>query len=176
MPVTFQLSISWILSCEHSAKRLPIVCGGRNTDTGLVTNECNQYNYDGNVWVPTNQNMLESREQAMASLIDSSSWLISGGENGIIRSLDTTEVYKDGSFSYGPSMPTARFAHCQVTLNSSHIAILGGKNTTGYLSDFYLLDWENQDWIPMPDIPGTIYLDPCGLIENSVNGQEHIVL
>ncbi len=154
---------------------VPLVCGGYDDDRDIGTDECYWYNYNDNVWVPTSQNMLESRYAPAASLIDSATWLISGGQNEIWETVDSTEVYKDGRFSYGPTLPTVRFGHCQVTLNTSHIAILGGSNGTNSLTDFYLLDWDDQSWHSMPDLPWDILYDICGLIENSVNGQELVV-
>ncbi len=156
----------------------PLVCGGFDDVNDNSLNECYQYNYQDNIWAPTNQNMLESRVAPAASMVDSATLFISGGGFGssLDNSLDSTEVYHNGTFSYGPNLPSARYIHCQVTLNTSHIAILGGYNGTDLFYDFHLLDWDSHSWIEMPEMPIDMFIDPCGLIKNSVNGQELVVL
>ncbi len=158
---------------------MPLICGGYDDHSASFTDACYQYNHSDNRWFPTQETMLHGRWGHQASMVDSETWLISGGQINVgdYDRYDSTEVYQNDIFDYGPVLPTPRAFHCQVTLNSTHIAVLGGRNETDdYLSDFYLLDWENQDWTPMPDLPFLISSDPCGLIENSANGQEMVVL
>ncbi len=174
-PSDYPLSVWGLVGTMFNG--LPLVCGGFDDDNDISLNECYQYNYQDNICAPNNENMLESRVSPAASMVDSATWLISGGGYGssLVNSLDSTEVYHDGEFSYGPTLPSARYSHCQVTLNSSHIAILGGKNGTHILNDFHILDWDNHSWTEIPNSP-YLFISPCGLIENSEKGQELVVL
>ncbi len=156
---------------------LPTVCGGHSADSGSPTNKCHQYFFNENRWEPMDPGMSVERSFAGSSMVDSATWLISGGQNrfGIVQS--STEVWHDGMFQQGPELPYPLYQHCQVTLNSSYIAFLGGNNGTSGMPYFHLLDWKNQNWITMPDIPfKSPVMDPCALIENSDNGMELVVL
>ncbi len=160
----------------------PTVCGGYNSDSSLYTNECYQFLYGENRWVLMDYAMSEAKNSHKSSMVDSATWLISGGrilvEAVVLTSL--SEVWHDGQFKPGPILPYPLECHCQVTLNSSYVAILGGRTSNGtdyeYPTNFYLLDWKNEEWIAMPDVPAVICNDPCGIIENSVNGVELVVL
>ncbi len=155
---------------------MPTVCGGYNDDSGFYTDECYQYLYAENRWVLMSESMLEARCLHKSSMVDSATWLISGGSDNDFVELGSTEVWYDGEFHPGPVLPFPLRNHCQVTLNSSYVAILGGYNGTEYVPYFYLLDWKNEEWISMPDVPVLLGNDPCGLIENSINGFELVVL
>ncbi len=155
---------------------LPTVCGGYNPDTLLNTNECHQYLYEENRWASMSQSMLEVRYKHKSSMVDAATWLITGGKDNSNSDLDSTDVWQGGEFQPGPFLPLPLRNHCQVTLNSSYIAILGGYSNGENVLGFYLLDWKNEKWIYMPDVPVVLDNDPCGLIENSVNGFELVVL
>ncbi len=154
---------------------VPTVCGGYNAETDSSTNECNQYNHEENRWVRMAEQLSRARQAHKSSMVDSAHWLISGGQDNGVE-LDTTDIWHDGEFQPGPFLPFPMRVHCQVTLNSSYVAILGGYNGTEYLRQFHLLDWKNAVWILMPDVPVNLSNDPCGLIENSDNGLEMVVL
>ncbi len=155
---------------------MPTVCGGFNSDTGLYTNKCTQYIYEENRWVVMEETMSVPRYVHRASMVDSATWLITGGDNIVVAAYDSTDVWQNDQFQQGPFLPYPLRRHCQVTVNSTHVAILGGYNGTVDMTYFYLLDWRTEEWIAMPDVPVTLANDPCGVIENSINGVELVVL
>ena len=68
-------------------------------------------------------------------------WFITGGEKR--KLLNSTEVWSEASgFEQVPPLPVAMFAHCQVTLNESHVFLsdIDGTRST------YILDWEAQHY------------------------------
>ncbi len=74
------------------------------------------------------------------------------------------------------TLPLAIAGHCQLTDQDGQVLILGGEVDVGVSSsEFYILN-KNDQYIVMPDIPEPIFEATCGLIENSVNGQEIVVL
>ncbi len=109
-------------------------------------------------------------------MVDSATWLITGGQDTNGLTLDSSEVYQNGVFQPGPALPSPRQEHCQVTLNSSFVGMLGGYNGTHWLNDFNILNLETEEWVSMPDIAEALGDDPCGLIENSASGIELVVL
>ncbi len=145
----------------------PRVCGGH--DGVEVTDKCYQYMHESNQWREVKE-MLTPRYKQGSSLVDSTTWFITGGYNA--AHLDTTEVWQDEAFAYGPPLPQPLRDHCQLTINSSHVMVLGGHNGTVSTTSVHMLDWDSGDWLTMPDLPFTIGNDVCGLIENSQNGQE----
>ncbi len=157
---------------------IPTICGGHDAtepEPRIYSNKCYKYNHTEGLWTPAGQ-MLAARFAHGASMVDSKTWLISGGDSEPGVATDSMEVWRDGRGSDGPKLPSARRYHCQVTLNSSHVAILGGYNGLAEFSDFHLLDLESQEWTELRNAPFPVSNRPCGLIENSANGQELVVL
>ncbi len=150
----------------------PFLCGGFVPEIGDGTDECYTYNYETLSWDASRNKMTMPRYYHRASLVDSATWLITGGRDAAGVYFDSTEIYQDGAFTQGPTLPSERDCHCQVTLNSSYVAILGGYNGVEYDQTFYLLDWATQGYESMPDAPFPFCNDGCGLIDNSDNGQE----
>jgi len=67
-------------------------------------------------------------------------------------------------------MPAAKAGHCQLTINSTHIFITGYSGT-----EAFILDWENQDWFMVDDIPVVELRPSCGFLESSQFGSEILV-
>ena len=150
----------------------PRVCGGY--DGTAVTNMCYEYITESNQWQDVAP-MQTPRYVHKSSKVDSATWFITGGYD-LTTTFDTTEVWQNGEFTYGPRLPFPLRNHCQLTLDASYILILGGYNGTAYINSFHMLDWKSADWIPMPDTPFTLGNDVCGIIEHSENGQELVIM
>ena len=155
----------------------PRVCGGHNSEV-VAFSDCYEYLYETNQWQQV-ESLQMGRAAPGSSLVDSETWLISGGYDSLAQATETTEVWEaeEQGFTYATDLPQTLFNHCQLTINSSHVMILGGANDTSEWTSVYMLDWRNAEWLPpLPDAPATINGDACGLITNSENGQEVVVL
>ncbi len=119
---------------------MPLICGGHDAtepEPRLYTNKCYQYRHSDNSWLPTDQNMFDGRYGHMGSMVDSKTFLISGGDYEPQLVMDSTEVWQDDHFDYGPMLPSARRYHCQLTLNATHVILLGGYDGTAEFRDLY---------------------------------------
>ncbi len=154
----------------------PRGCGG-TSDGVASTDLCYEYLHETSEWEVADP-MLAARYDYRSSVVDSATWLVTGGWDGSMV-FDTTEVWRDGEFTPGPRLPQPLYGHCQLTVNSSQVLVLGGYNGTGYSPSVYLLDWqggEGGDWRQLAEFSEHLHVDACGLIENSLNGQELVAL
>ena len=170
----YPIPIAWAAGAIIDGR--PRVCGGE----GPFTDQCYQYLYESNQWENLQPSLQEARSDAGSGMVNSATWLITGGWDGIDPPTDTTEVWSsvDGLFlEFGPDLPLPLRGHCQVTLNYSYVFVLGGYDGSDYSLSFNVLDWDAEEWLePLPDLPGYILFDACGLIQNPENGQELVVL
>ena len=121
----------------------PRVCGGYDVDQTAL---CYEYDYDGNQW-ETVDSLTTPRNVAAGSLIDSATWLITGGYDGGAYISSTEERgLGDTGFSSGPSLPQVFGQHCQVTVDPNHVVVLGGYNGTEYDTAMYGYDVPNGEW------------------------------
>ena len=152
----------------------PRVCGGDSP----ATDSCYQYLYETNQWEEVDS-LQEVRTQAASSMVNSATWFITGSNDGSDPPSDTTEVWSsEGEFvGFGPDLPLPLRGQCQITVNSSYVLILGGNDGTAATTNFFMLDWREAEWRePLPDLQSATDKDVCGLIENSENGQEIVVM
>ncbi len=134
--------------------------------------DCYDYDFATNQWT-TSESMLTPRANPKASLIDGV-WLVSG-DNEEIESGNapfSTEIWSNGQFAEGPTLPAAMYNHCQLTVNSTHVFF--GNKEGSYPS--FLLNWENQEWTELPTRTNGGYFPSCGLINNPENGLEAVVV
>jgi len=102
-----------------------------------------------------------------SSVIDNELFL-TGGRDG--EPFFSTYIYDGQNFRSGIDMPARKDGHCQVTVNSTHIFVTGYPTT-----DTFLLDWQQQKWTVLKDIPRLMYSPACGLLENPEYGPEVLV-
>jgi len=150
-------------------------CGGSGISTQVGTNKCFQLSSALNKW--TEMASLPMVTLGGKSSVIDGKWFITGGQNFVdLAQMVRTFLYEDGIFVPGPSMPSGKKDHCQLTVNSTHVFVTAGEGLTDYLNlrDTYLLDWPNQNWITLDDLPYTGLGDQvsgtCGLLNHPDNG------
>ena len=112
-----------------------------------------------------------------SSMIGSSTWFISGGKSTNETHLDTTEIWIDGRFQEGPRLPRQMAAHCQLSLNSTHIFFAGGGLYPDYLSDeAYIFHWEEGTWTILPNMARAKSNTFCGFLSGDGAAAEEIVV
>lgn len=149
----------------------PWVCGGQIEGVAAnPTDQCFEYQKEINTWVEV-AGLMTARGWPAASMVDNK-WFITGGLLGGVPNTiyQTTEVLEDGEFVPGPDLPEPLDEHCQVTLDND-VVFIGSDHLT-----CYLLDWRTKEWRMLPD-PSTTRSQPaCGMIRNSDNGQEVVII
>ncbi len=123
--------------------------------------ECFDFDPVTNMWTKS-ESLLYPRDNARASFIDGK-WLVSGDDA-------TTEMWTDNHFVRGPDLPFAMTAHCQLTVNSTHVYFVNFNDRPAFL-----LDWQTQTFTEMPPYNDDRYAISCGLINNPENGPEVVV-
>ncbi len=125
-----------------------------------------------------------------SSLVDGATWLVTGGLDDDFQVTDTSEVWQedqeDGDgFAPAAVLPLPLYDHCQLSLDSSYVMVVGGSNDTSVSgpgleetsTSVHMLDWRAAEWLPqLPDAPQGVYADACGVIDNSQNGLEVVVM
>jgi len=137
-----------------------ILCGG--VSEGPNPDVCYELLSANDKWQPSLTLPNGPLYRHASSIIDGK-WLLTGGYgNGDYQS--STIIYDNGIFTPGPVMPDYKHSHCQLTINSTHVIVVGGS------SDTFLLNWSTQEWDVLPSAPFDRRNPACGLLNNPVNG------
>jgi len=125
---------------------------------------------DLSTWKNLNVNLPNGRAHDMGSSVIGNKWFISGGQVSL-DSVKSTTVWDGSQFVDGPDMPKEKMSHCQLTINSTHIFITNSNDLPGT----YILDWENEVYHVVDDIPRQSLYASCGLLNNVLYGLEILV-
>jgi len=143
-----------------------IVCGGY--DNSRTHDECFYLGPDLSRWIEMAP-VLGGPKRRLASSIIDNKWLLSGGYDG--RTTFKSTFFFDGiSFNEGPEMPASKRAHCQVSINATHIFFANGGTTT------FLLNWYTQEYDILDRIPNSKEYGSCGVINNADHGLEVLLV
>jgi len=146
-----------------------VTCGGEYFE---AEKKCYTLGPDLDEWMETDEFPDGDRIESAFSQIDGK-LLISGGYGGPAGQkpdyLSSTLVYDGVFFSKGPEMPSTKYYHCQLTLNSTHVFFAGGGVET------FVLNWETQEYRVLESAPEPLYIATCGVIQNDRNGLEVVV-
>ncbi len=138
-------------------------CGGAT----IPSNACYDYYPTNNTWVRSTD-MLSERWYHGHSFIDKV-WLLSGGNSN--QPLSTTEIWNGNTFEVGPPLPRGMYAHCQLTVNHTHVFF-----ATIDQQPSYLLYWPDLTWTELPPLTKSYSYPSCGLINNPDNGLEAVFM
>jgi len=91
--------------------------------------------------------------------------LISGGRTEEGQAKNDLIFWRDegqskGQIRAGPSMPSAKFGHCLVALNDSHVFISAGNDPSTFL-----FHRRRGTYLTLPSIPGEGHYGACGKVE-----------
>jgi len=93
-------------------------------------------------------------DQGMGSSNIDGKWLISGGYTA---NASLTWIFDGEDFSNGPVMPDGKADHCQVSIDNNYVFV-----TAGTSEATYLLDWRNQEFTILRDMPVRVSSPVCG--------------
>lgn len=139
----------------------PMFCGGRLDQEYFQ--DCQLFSYNTNKWSSTTKSMCQKRWLAKSVEIVPGQWWITGGFNGEIK-LNSSEVFKDGSFETGPQLPEAVYDHCLVATLDGKGILTGGDTENAFASNkTWLYDWATNEWNLLPDLTIARAAHACGL-------------
>ena len=148
-----------------------IVCGPNSAGTQCKFIELTHTN---SIWKVANFSMLEDRSYATILALDTTQFWITGGKtssddpdkNSAI--LKTTEIFKNGHFTFGQDLPHPTFSHCMAKINSTHIVTTGGKNTAiNVLNKIHIINLNsNTNWTELPNMYSIRFGHSCGVAKN----------
>jgi len=148
-------------------------CGGR--DPQGSSSSCHVLDEDL-LWAPMEP--LPDVRQDSVSSVGGGVWWITGGAR--IYELDdfpyeeievynTTLVFDGVNMAYGPTMPTTKTEHCQLTLDDERVFVGGGAGDT------WTFDWQTREWTILADMPDVLFSGACGSLNNPELGREVLV-
>ena len=136
----------------------PIVCAG------YITRQCYEYSFSSASW--SSRFSLDAiRQFASETMLDESTWWITGGATQSETLYHATSVIYDGStLNAGPNLPRAAGHHCVVRVNASHYFLGGGKSSkTVTERKAHLYDFGSGTWTDLPDMQMTRRGSSCNL-------------
>lgn len=124
------------------------ICGtGSNETIGCLGYDASTGNTELNFTLDLDPPMAYSTPIA---LDDGRIWISGGSDNGI-RIRGSLFIHPDLTTTPGPDLPSARFTHCVVQVNQSHVLIHGGSvSPTSASNEAFLLPLSGQVWTRLP--------------------------
>jgi hypothetical protein len=148
-------------------KQNPIVCGGHQD--GAFSNKC--YSLENNEWVSSNS-MNSERFSGAATQLEDGKLLVTGGFDGSV-SLNSTEILtEEGWESNLPSLPVTIHCHCMVTVNSTTVMAIAGKQNGQISGKTFYFTFGEESWTEGPELKNTRNDLSCGKIRRNKISQE----
>ncbi len=150
----------------------PILCGGVQND--VRSNKC--HSLENNAWV-SSASMNSVRVFAAAAQLKDGSLLVTGGYDGSGSYLNSAEMLtEEGWESNIPSLPVTIAGHCMVTVNSTTVMVIGGRQN-GLISGktFYFTSGE-ESWTEGPELKNKREGHSCGKIRRNKESQEMSII
>ncbi len=151
----------------------PILCGG--WQNSVYSNKC--YSLENNVWV-SSASMNSVRVFAAAAQLQDGKLLVTGGYDGSFSYFNSAEILtEEGWKSNIPSLTVKIYGHCMVTVNSTTVMAIGGRQNGPYYSGktFYLTFGE-ESWTEGPELKIKRRWHSCGKIRRNKESQEMSII
>merc|ERR1711887_251604 len=91
----------------------PALCGGfyqRDDGYYFSTEECYLLSKSDGRWTKMNSSLNKKGSGAAGVMLDSGEWWVTGGKDG--RTLATTELWDNSTWSFSDPLPTPLYEHC----------------------------------------------------------------
>jgi len=133
-----------------------VLCGGARYDDLGWYKDCFQLVSDevtGRLNWKFFPSMSHERGWAQSILLKDGSWLVLMGEGRYGSQQSDSEIFNisTGTWTQGPEFPYATSGHCAVSINQSHILLVGGFN-----SGCFIFNLEDNSFEAVPDLPSSI--------------------
>jgi len=123
-----------------------VICGGGEPKV----DSCYSLGRSLDEWRPM-QTLLGGADSDLKSSVLGNKWFISGGENNA----NLLRVYQDGVFVDGITMPFPKEAHCQLTINATHIFF------TAETAETFLYNVPKDEFVRLEPIPEEVAHAAC---------------
>ncbi len=150
----------------------PILCGGFQNN--VHSNKC--YSLENNEWV-SSASMNSVRYIAAAAQLEDGKLLVTGGYVSYGSYLNSAEMLtEEGWYSNIPSLPVTIQGHCMITVNSTTVMVIGGRQN-GQISGktFYFTSGE-ESWTEGPELKNNRRDHSCGKIRRNKESQEMSII
>jgi hypothetical protein len=150
----------------------PIICGG--CQNGAYSNKC--YLLENNEWV-SSASMNSVRYAAAAAQLQDGKLLVTGGWDESVSDLNSAEMLtEEGWDSNIPSLPVTIRSHCMVTVNSTTVMVIGGRQNGQYSGKTFYFTFGEECWTEGPELKNKRLYHSCGKIRRNKESQEMSII
>jgi hypothetical protein len=153
-------------------KENPILCGGYQNN--LRSNKC--YSMENNEWV-SSASMYSVRVFAAAAQLKDGKLLVTGGYDASYSDLNSAEMLtEEGWESNIPSLPVSIRSHCMVTVNSTTVMVIGGRQNVQISGKTFYFTFGEESWTKGPALKIKRGYHSCGKIQRNKESQEMSII
>jgi hypothetical protein len=134
------------------------------------------YSFENNAWV-SSASMNSVRSYAAAAQLQDGKLLVTGGLHGSLSDLNSAEMLtEEGWESNIPSLPVTIHAHCMVTVNSTTVMVIGGRQNGQYSGKTFYFTFGEESWTEGPELKTKRVYHSCGKIRRNKDSQEMSII
>jgi hypothetical protein len=120
--------------------------------------------------------MISVRVYAAAAQLKDGKLLVTGGFDES-DSLNSAEMLtEEGWESNIPSLPVAVYGHCMVTVNSTTVMAIGGRQNNQYSGKTFYFTFGEESWTEGPELKNKRAAHSCGKIRRNKESQEMSII
>jgi hypothetical protein len=150
----------------------PILCEGYQNVA--PSNKC--YSLENNQWV-SSASMNSVRVEAAAAQLKDGKILVTGGYDASFSSLNSAEMLtEEGWESNIPSLPVTIKSHCMLTVNSTTVMAIGGRQNNQYSGKTFYFTFGEESWTEGPELKNKRLYHSCGRIRRNRESQEMSII
>ncbi len=162
LPATVYGAIGGLLN-----KEIPIICGGNQNN--IPTKSC--YSLENNTWV-SSITMNSVRAFAEAAQLQDGKLLVTGGYDVSTSALNSAEMLtEEGWRNNIPNLPVTIVEHCMVTVNSTTVMVIGGKQGGIISGNTIYFTLGEESWTLGPTLETKRAYHTCGRIRRDNDSQ-----
>jgi hypothetical protein len=149
-------------------KENPIICGGVQND--VDSKKC--YSLENNEWV-SSASMNSERSIAAAAQLQDGKFLVTGGDDAFFITLSSAEMLTEEGWENNiPPLPVTIHVHCMVTVNSTTVMVIGGRQNGKSSGKTYYFTFGEENWTVGPELKNKRAYHSCGKIRGTKKSQE----
>jgi N-acetylneuraminic acid mutarotase len=117
------------------------------------------------------------RNNAAAAQLKDGKLLVTGGVDASGSDVKSVEILtEEGWESNIPSLPVTISYHCMVTINSTTVMVIGGKQNGQYSGKTFYLTFGEKSWTEGPELKFNRVWHSCGKIRRNKDSQEMSII
>ncbi len=130
---------------------------------------------ENNEWI-SSASMNSVRNEAAAAQLQDGKLLVSGGFDGSAYLNSAEMLTEEGWESNIPSLPVTISAHCMVTVNSTTVMAIGGRQNSEISGKTFFFTFGEESWTEGPELKNKISYHSCGKIRRNKESQEMSII